>query len=182
MSSAYGKIPKPTSTFSSLSAFLPLTTTLPKMSNPVTLTSITLNPPSFSNDYSPLNAYFTPSSLISHMHNVFNEIIKEGNTYPQEFPLSREEFINYFLSYDAFIVLSDEGIKKLRIEESKVKRENDREDIIWNEEFLGMFYVKPNYPGRCSHVCISISPRFFTIILRILIILLFSKRFAMQVS
>jgi RimJ/RimL family protein N-acetyltransferase len=143
MSSAYGKIQKPTSTSSSLSSFLPYITTLPTINNPVTLTSITLNSPS--------------SSLISHMHNVFNEIVKEGNTYPQEFPLSLEEFINYFLSYDAFIVLSDEGIKKLKkIEESKI------DDDIWNEEFLGMFYVKPNYPGRCSHVCnLDIISRFY---------------------
>lgn len=22
----------------------------------------------------------------------------------------------------------------------------------WNEKIVGMFYIKPNYPGRCSHV------------------------------
>ena len=86
------------------------------------------------------------------MHNVLNEIIKEGNTYPQEFPLSLEEFTNYFLSYDAFIVLTDEGVKKLRIEE----KEDSKEVITWDDKLLGMFYIKPNYPGRCSHVCLNI--------------------------
>src|SRR6266542_3745483 len=107
MSSTYGKIPKPTLNSSSLSSFLPFTTTLSTINTSVTI--INLEP--FSND--------SPSSLISHMHNVFNEIIEEGNTYSQEFPLSLEEFINYFLGYDAFIVLNDEGIKDLNKEELK---------------------------------------------------------------
>ncbi|CAI2173330.1 5940_t:CDS:2 [Funneliformis geosporum] len=79
------------------------------------------------------------------MHDVFNEIIKEGNTYPQEFPLSLDEFINYFLSYDTFIALNDDDkvLDKIRVEES----------IVWDDILLGMFYIKPNYPGRCIHIC-----------------------------
>lgn len=22
----------------------------------------------------------------------------------------------------------------------------------WDDKVIGMFYIKPNYPGRCSHV------------------------------
>src|SRR4051812_44028025 len=101
MSSAYGKILKSTSTTSiSLSSIFPITTTLQTINTTVTILPLDIHS---SNDF---------TTLISHMHNVFNEIIKEGNTYPQEFPLSLDEFINYFLSYDAFIALKDD-VKEL---------------------------------------------------------------------
>ncbi|CAG8458088.1 294_t:CDS:2 [Funneliformis caledonium] len=134
MSSAYGKILKSTSTTStSLSSILPITTTLQTINTTVTILPLDIHS---SNDF---------TTLISHMHNVFNEIIKEGNTYPQEFPFSLDEFINYFLSYDAFIALKDD-VKEL----DKIMV---NENIVWDDKLLGMFYIKPNYPGRCSHIC-----------------------------
>lgn len=31
--------------------------------------------------------------------------------------------------------------------------EDVREGKDWSKECLGSFYIKPNYPGRSSHVC-----------------------------
>ena len=58
---------------------------------------------------------------------LFNGIVEEGLTYPQEFTLTLEQFKDYFLSAHAFVALV----------ENKV---------------VGAFYIKPNFPGRCSHV------------------------------
>jgi ribosomal protein S18 acetylase RimI-like enzyme len=60
------------------------------------------------------------------LHRLLNEIIAEGKTYPQEQELTIDQFRMYFQT--AYVL--KEG--------SKV---------------LGSFYVKPNFPGRCSHIC-----------------------------
>ncbi|KAI8920758.1 acyl-CoA N-acyltransferase [Powellomyces hirtus] len=69
--------------------------------------------------------------LLPNLRRLMNAEIAAGNTYPQEEQLSEEAFAQYFLSNDAFIVR---------------RREK-------SGEVLGMFYVKPNFPGRCSHIC-----------------------------
>ncbi|KAI8912770.1 acyl-CoA N-acyltransferase [Gorgonomyces haynaldii] len=58
---------------------------------------------------------------------IFNSVVEEGNTYPQEFQLNLEQFKQYFLSADAFVLITD--------------------------SVMGAFYVKPNFPGRCAHIC-----------------------------
>jgi L-amino acid N-acyltransferase YncA len=60
------------------------------------------------------------------MHKLLNTIIEDGKTYPQEQQLSRSQFQSYFQT--AFVIM--EG-----------------------SEVLGGFYVKPNFPGRCGHIC-----------------------------
>lgn len=30
----------------------------------------------------------------------------------------------------------------------------------WDDKIIGMFYIKPNYPGRCSHVSSSSIPSY----------------------
>jgi len=69
---------------------------------------------------------------------IFNVEIEDGNTYPQEFPLTSEQFKAYFIAYDAFIAVKN----------GPLTPESNLEESI-----LGMFYIKPNYPGRCSHIC-----------------------------
>lgn len=67
---------------------------------------------------------------------LLNTIIIEGKTYPQKQPLSQAEFATYWLSQDAFVVRSS------------------GENATYNpQEVLGAFYIKPNFPGRCSHIC-----------------------------
>ena len=65
------------------------------------------------------------------LHEIVRYIInEEGNTYPQEDITDLEDFRAYFLSHDVFVVLDKQ-----------------------RDEVLGGFYIKPNFPGRCSHIC-----------------------------
>ncbi|KAM0755375.1 hypothetical protein T439DRAFT_295311 [Meredithblackwellia eburnea MCA 4105] len=102
--------------------------------------------------------------LVEYLAGVFNDVVREGRTYPQKEPLTVEEFANYFFSHDCFVgllnpdatvasreatlphngVLHADG--ELTIPQVKGERG-------WREAVLGMFYVKPNYPGRSSHNC-----------------------------
>ncbi|NJR38841.1 MAG: GNAT family N-acetyltransferase [Leptolyngbyaceae cyanobacterium CSU_1_4] len=70
---------------------------------------------------------------------LLNVVILEGQTYPQAQPLSEEEFAAYWMSQDTFVVrLLDDSAKKINLE---------------GKQILGAFYLKPNFPGRCSHIC-----------------------------
>ncbi|MEH2270771.1 MAG: N-acetyltransferase [Nostoc sp.] len=67
---------------------------------------------------------------------LLNVVIVEGKTYPQNQPLSPTEFSAYWLSKDAFVV-----------------RTSVVDPTHKPKEILGAFYLKPNFPGRCSHIC-----------------------------
>ena len=67
---------------------------------------------------------------------LLNVLLIEGKTYPQKEPLSQAEFSAYWLSKDAFVVRSS-------VEDATHKP----------KEILGAFYLKPNFPGRCRHIC-----------------------------
>jgi ribosomal protein S18 acetylase RimI-like enzyme len=67
---------------------------------------------------------------------LLNTVIMEGQTYPQIQTLSECEFAAYWASHDAFVV---RGLNDLDGQESS--------------KILGAFYLKPNFPGRCSHLC-----------------------------
>ncbi|PHM08142.1 GNAT family N-acetyltransferase [Nostoc sp. 'Peltigera malacea cyanobiont' DB3992] len=67
---------------------------------------------------------------------LLNLVIVEGKTYPQKQPLSPTEFLAYWLSKDAFVV-----------------RTSVVDPTHKPKEILGAFYLKPNFPGRCSHIC-----------------------------
>ncbi|KAL3861229.1 hypothetical protein ACJMK2_007278 [Sinanodonta woodiana] len=67
------------------------------------------------------------------LHAILKFIVnEEGDSYPQEDMTDVEDFRAYYLSHDVFICTN------------KATR-----------ELLGAFYVKPNFPGRCSHICNS---------------------------
>lgn len=71
-----------------------------------------------------------------------NAIIDEGQSWPfvQEFK-TMDSFRGYFLSHSAFVVRATEsGVDSDGAASAK-------------GDLMGMFYVKPNFPGRCSHVC-----------------------------
>ncbi len=70
------------------------------------------------------------------VRSLLNIVIVEGKTYPQKQPLSPTEFSAYWLSKDAFVV-----------------RTSIVDPIHKPKEILGAFYLKPNFPGRCSHIC-----------------------------
>lgn len=80
------------------------------------------------------------SKLLTYLQSLLNEEIEAGNTYPQKSPLSLSEFENYFLSGDVFIALNC----------GRTLSSDVFDDLAAN--VLGTFYIKPNFPGRCSHV------------------------------
>ncbi|MEH1927980.1 GNAT family N-acetyltransferase [Nostoc sp.] len=67
---------------------------------------------------------------------LLNVVIVEGKTYPQKQPLSPAEFSAYWLSQDAFVI-------RTSVEDATHKP----------KEILAAFYLKLNFPGRCSHIC-----------------------------
>eukprot|EP00578_Thalassiosira_sp_NH16_P015449 CAMPEP_0181124920 /NCGR_PEP_ID=MMETSP1071-20121207/26762_1 /TAXON_ID=35127 /ORGANISM="Thalassiosira sp., Strain NH16" /LENGTH=247 /DNA_ID=CAMNT_0023210305 /DNA_START=164 /DNA_END=907 /DNA_ORIENTATION=- len=74
---------------------------------------------------------------------LMNLVIREGRSWPfeEEFT-SVEDWSGYFLSHTAFVVRAlDNGMDAARRNSSS------------QGEILGCFYIKPNFPGRCSHVC-----------------------------
>lgn len=68
---------------------------------------------------------------------LFNTIVTEGNTYPQFYPLTVDEFHAYWLNRDAFVVRTTEATELGSLDNATV----------------GAFFIKPNFPGRCSHIC-----------------------------
>ena len=63
------------------------------------------------------------------LYELFLEIVKEGNSYPQTIPFTYSDFLNYFFPSDSVVLIC--------------KKDN---------EIIGGFYLKPNFPGRASHI------------------------------
>ncbi|KAL2856007.1 hypothetical protein BJY01DRAFT_242945 [Aspergillus pseudoustus] len=109
--------------------FTPIKTTL-KTGAPVTLYPITSGPSSL------------PTSLLRFLHAEFSAEIERGCTYPMEEAMEFDRFGEYWFGlFGVVAVLDSEG------------KEDLTEGGDWERECLGTFYIKPNYPGRCSHVC-----------------------------
>lgn len=93
------------------------------------------------------DASIVPQNLLIALQNEFNYVVEEGLTYPYHETKSFENFKSYWFHHFVAILLdgkfdslSDPQLQNLSVEQ-------------WNDIFLGTFYVKPNYIGRCSHVC-----------------------------
>lgn len=71
----------------------------------------------------------------------------EGKTYPQEGPLTLEEFTNYFFGAATIVAIFTPtgAAAPATVEEARAGRS-------WEEAVGGCYYIKPNYPGRSSHV------------------------------
>eukprot|EP00970_Alexandrium_tamarense_P012914 scaffold3159_cov191-Alexandrium_tamarense.AAC.2 len=84
---------------------------------------------------------------------LMNLIIREGRSWPFEEEFSSvEQYSGYFLSHTAFVV------RALNNGMDASKRNSSSKG-----EILGCFYIKPNFPGRCSHICnggFIVAPRF----------------------
>lgn len=92
------------------------------------------------------------SSLLGLMYTNFNKEIKNGLTYPQFEPFdSVEDYTNYWFHSFCCILIK----KPHNIDESKIHEyiKSNELNIDWEDNFLGSFYIKPNYAGRCSHIC-----------------------------
>ncbi len=70
------------------------------------------------------------------VRSLFNAVIVEGETYPPKRPLSEAEFATYWLVGDAFVIRS--SLPSSSANQPKI---------------LAAFFIKPNFPGRCAHIC-----------------------------
>ncbi|QRV98146.1 GNAT family acetyltransferase [Ceratobasidium sp. AG-Ba] len=91
----------------------------------------------------------------------FEQELEAGQTYPQEGPMDRAAFEGYFFAADVFVGMAvpDDEVATL-VHESI---EDVRGTRSWDESVVGSYYVKPNYPGRSSHICNAgfvVRPRF----------------------
>ena len=84
-----------------------------------------------------------PSSLIAYLCGQFNKEIEGGDTYPMMEPFPVHDFTRYWFQNFAAIMLLGSIDSPADIAEG----------MDWSRECLGSFYIKPNYPGRSSHVC-----------------------------
>ena len=74
---------------------------------------------------------------------LMNKEIESGLSWPFEQQFQDfSSFSRYFLSHSAFVV---------RVKNYKEKSEGFQSLVPHG--LAGCFYVKPNFPGRCSHVC-----------------------------
>ncbi|KAI9829582.1 MAG: hypothetical protein M1819_006087 [Sarea resinae] len=88
-----------------------------------------------------------PVSLLTYLCDQLNKEIEKGDTYPMISPLPLASFGPYwFQNFGAVMLLGD-------IESADEVMQMAREGRDWEKECLGSFYIKPNYPGRSSHVC-----------------------------
>ncbi|VEU23751.1 DEKNAAC104862 [Brettanomyces naardenensis] len=81
-----------------------------------------------------------PEELVQTIQDLLNDAIEGGQTYPQLKVLDRKGFLAYY--FPNFVAVMVEG---------KVK--NSKEWDSAKNQFLGCFYIKPNYVGRSSHIC-----------------------------
>lgn len=76
---------------------------------------------------------------------LMNLIIREGKSWPFDVEFATmEAFRGYFLSHTAFVVRD--------MDHDSTSTGSDNENDC-SKAILGCFYIKPNYPGRCSHIC-----------------------------
>ena len=84
-----------------------------------------------------------PTSLLAYLCDQLNTEIGNGDTYPMIEPMSEEKFSSYwFQNFGAVMLLGS-----IESADEVVEGKN------WATECLGSYYIKPNYPGRSSHVC-----------------------------
>ena len=91
-----------------------------------------------------------PPRLLSYLCQQLNLEIEKGDTYPMISPMAESSFGTYwFPNFGAVMILGEIGVKGYVQEVWRMEKQG----VKWEECALGSFYVKPNYPGRSSHVC-----------------------------
>ncbi|SJX60011.1 related to l-azetidine-2-carboxylic acid acetyltransferase [Sporisorium reilianum f. sp. reilianum] len=104
-----------------------------------------------------------PKALVEYLAQVFNDELERGVTYPQRGPMDLAEFEGYFLGYDllvGFFVSADQraalagaSVPDEGLQVDNVAQLPDLSQLDFEQQVAGFFYVKPNYPGRSSHLC-----------------------------
>ncbi|KAG0151816.1 hypothetical protein CROQUDRAFT_36247 [Cronartium quercuum f. sp. fusiforme G11] len=163
--SAYGELSRPTWT-TTVGKLRARSYLLPEQtSNTATRKSLTVLPlvalPSNGQDEK------LHEAVLEYLSELFDAIVEEGRSYPQEGKVGLEGFKRYFLSHDFFVGITDADCPH----DSVIKGDDNRSimmgiereenitltDLIAGRDLgsclAGMFYIKPNYPGRSSHCC-----------------------------
>lgn len=84
-----------------------------------------------------------PPSLLAYLSDQLAKEVQNGDTYPMMDTMPADKFASYwFQNFGAIMLLG-----------SIASSEEVHEGKNWAVECLGSFYIKPNYPGRSSHVC-----------------------------
>ncbi|KAF5097634.1 hypothetical protein D0Z03_001366 [Geotrichum reessii] len=86
------------------------------------------------------NSEQLPGGLLAFLCDEFNMEIDRGDTYPLFDTLHIDTFQNYWFGSFAGVMLLGEAT-------------TIAQNQSWEKECLGSFYIKPNYPGRCAHIC-----------------------------
>ncbi|KAK7045539.1 hypothetical protein VNI00_007371 [Paramarasmius palmivorus] len=92
--------------------------------------------------------------LIDYLGEVFAKEVEDGRTYPQEGPIDLDSFQKYFFAADVLVAIKgthSDGFEDAA--EVQIGIEEARNGRTWQECVSGYYYVKPNYPGRSSHIC-----------------------------
>jgi hypothetical protein len=136
--SAYGKIER----VSTVSSFLPSTVWSTRSVD----SNVTIHH---------LRRDSAPPELVKYLSQVFIQEVQIGRTYPQEGAYDIEAFMSYFLAEDLFVgILGKASLPQGQdMQETSRKIDESRSDQTWEECVVGCYYVKPNYPGRSSHIC-----------------------------
>lgn len=88
-----------------------------------------------------------PPKLCAYLCELLGREIEKGDTYPMMEPLPLASFGPYwFANFGAIMVVGD-------VHSPEEVSEMEARGVDWSKECLGSFYIKPNYPGRSSHVC-----------------------------
>ncbi|PYH77486.1 histone acetyltransferase Spt10 [Aspergillus uvarum CBS 121591] len=93
------------------------------------------------------SAAMVPRSLLAYLSEQLNKEIEGGDTYAMIDPIPLEQFGSYWFSnFGAIMLLGD--IKSVQDVQTM-----GRQRANWAKICLGSFNIRPNYPGRSSHVC-----------------------------
>lgn len=88
-----------------------------------------------------------PPKLCAYLCDLLGREIEKGDTYPMMEPMPHAKFGPYwFANFGAIMVVGD-------VQTPEEISAMEAQGVDWSKECLGSFYVKPNYPGRSSHVC-----------------------------
>ncbi|KAF8161278.1 hypothetical protein B0H34DRAFT_652788 [Crassisporium funariophilum] len=93
--------------------------------------------------------------LLEYLGAVFAKEIEDGLTYPQEGEMGQETFEAYFFAADVFVGVTELSPGTAIVSEAQqdIELERQRSGRSWDECIAGYYYIKPNYPGRSSHIC-----------------------------
>lgn len=118
----------------------------PKITEPITF-SLAKDPTGKVTLFPIHDASQVPKTLLKVIQHEINYVIEEGTTYPYHEIMDFDQFVLYWFS--AFVAVLIEGDHQ-SLSDAHFQ---DQPEDFWRTHFLGTFYVKPNYTGRCSHVC-----------------------------